>query len=305
LKLRLLFLFLGLALFAAVIAWFGAGEVLSAFSHAGWGLIPVIFLHVLPFAIDTAAWISVYGASERPSAWMLFLIRWTGESVNNLLPVAQVGGDVLRARLAARPPGSELPAAGATVAVDVTAGLISQILMGVGGLAFLIARDRSVVELAFGLALFAAGIVGFWYAQRRGMFGMAARLIGGLESADRLDLEIRSLYRRPRALVLSTVIRVIGRVAAGVETYAGLWLLGADVTLLDAVILQSLVSLVRSAAFVIPGGLGAQEGGMVLVGDMLGIAPQLALALALIRRVREVVLGVPGLLVWPLLEKRR
>ena len=61
---------------------------------------------------------------------------------------------------------------------------------------------------------------------------------------------------------------------------------------------------IRTGAFAIPGGLGVQEGGSVLVGAVLGIPAPVALALALARRVREFLLGVPGLLAWqaPTLE---
>ena len=59
---------------------------------------------------------------------------------------------------------------------------------------------------------------------------------------------------------------------------------------------------IRSAAFLVPGALGVQEGGYVIVGGWLGISPADCMALALIRRMRELAFGVPGVISWQWLE---
>jgi hypothetical protein len=64
--------------------------------------------------------------------------------------------------------------------------------------------------------------------------------------------------------------------------------------------MEAVTEAVRSAAFVVPGALGVQEGGYLVVGAWLGLGPDVALAVSLVKRVREVVLGVPGLLAWQL-----
>jgi uncharacterized membrane protein YbhN (UPF0104 family) len=68
------------------------------------------------------------------------------------------------------------------------------------------------------------------------------------------------------------------------------------------VILESLGQTMRSVGFMLPGGLGAQEGGIVAGGLLLGIGPDLALAIALIKRARELAYGVPGLIAWSLAD---
>ena len=65
-----------------------------------------------------------------------------------------------------------------------------------------------------------------------------------------------------------------------------------------SLILESLASGVRGAAFMVPGALGAQEGGLVLFGALLGLPADLALAVSLTKRVRELALGLPGLVAW-------
>jgi glycosyltransferase 2 family protein len=45
---------------------------------------------------------------------------------------------------------------------------------------------------------------------------------------------------------------------------------GRAVGLTEAVVIESLIQAVSSAAFFVPGGLGVQEGGFVLIGGALG-----------------------------------
>jgi len=73
----------------------------------------------------------------------------------------------------------------------------------------------------------------------------------------------------------------------------------------SALILQSTAFTIRAAAFAVPGALGVQEGGYIFVGSLLGIPGDSAFALSLIARLRELSLGIPGLITWQLIEGRR
>ena len=66
----------------------------------------------------------------------------------------------------------------------------------------------------------------------------------------------------------------------------------------DAVIIEAVVQAVSSSAFIVPGALGVQEGGFLAIGSVLGLAPDLALALALMRRARDILIFLPALVVW-------
>jgi uncharacterized membrane protein YbhN (UPF0104 family) len=82
------------------------------------------------------------------------------------------------------------------------------------------------------------------------------------------------------------------------------WLLGYPVSLLEAFLIESMVQGIRAAAFLIPGALGAQEGGFLIIGTLLALPADAALALALTRRVRELAFGIPGILAWQWFEAR-
>ena len=112
------------------------------------------------------------------------------------------------------------------------------------------------------------------------------------------------LYRNPRRLWSSCGYHLVSWLLGTVETMAGLYVLGVDAGLREALIIESLGQAVRSAGFAVPGALGVQEGGYILICGLLGISPQSAIELSLLRRIREVVLGVPGLIAWQRIEAR-
>jgi uncharacterized membrane protein YbhN (UPF0104 family) len=89
------------------------------------------------------------------------------------------------------------------------------------------------------------------------------------------------------------------------EIWIALHAIGRQATLINALIFQSVILAIRSAMFPVPGALGVQEGGYVVVGNLLGIPGDAAFALSLIARVRELILGIPGLITWQLFEARR
>ena len=99
--------------------------------------------------------------------------------------------------------------------------------------------------------------------------------------------------------------RVASWTVGSVEILLALYFLGHTVGFATAFVIHALTMAIRSIAFIIPAGLAAQEGGFILVGQLLGFSGSTALALGLIRRVREILLGVPGLVVWWSLETRR
>jgi putative membrane protein len=244
-------------------------------------------------------------------------MRWISESVNALLPVAQVGGELVRARLLATRgvPGA---VAGASVVGNLTGAILSKIAFVLLAVSLLVARgggEGHVVDALLGLSLFVLLLVAFLWAQHAGMFVKLAqvleKLAGGRDwlslvgGAALLDREVVAVYRRGFAFWRSTLWHLLGWLLQVGETWLGLYFLGHTLTLTEAILIEGLVQGIRSAAFIIPGGLGVQEGALILVGQLVGVPPNTALALSLVKRVREVVVGLPGLGVLHWVETRR
>ncbi len=299
---------LGVALLAGLVVYHGAGDVAGALARAGPGLVLIALFHLIPIALDAIGWACVVPPAERPGFAAFLVGRWVCYSVNSLLPVMQVGGNVARARLLARRGMTGVRAA-ASVVVDVTTIVSSQVVFAVLGLALLavhLGPETPVVPVVAGVVFMAALVVGFYLAQRRGLFGGLTR---GLErvvrlgdwltaSAEAIDHAVRQLYGRRRGVVAATIWHVVSWIAGAGEVWLALRFLGHPVGLATALLLESLGQAVRSSAFLIPGALGVQEAGYLVLGRAVHLDPDTALALSLAQRVRDVLLGVPGLLVW-------
>ena len=301
---------LGVAVFAAVIAWQGIADVTVALRRVGWGLIAIALLHLPPMWADAMGWRSLVPSGKQLRRRTMIWARWIGESINDLLPVLQMGGNVVKAWLLVDR-GVEVGPAGASVVVDVTLVVLTQILFTLFGLGLLVpslGRGRPLLVIIMGVGIMSILLGGFYAAQRRGFFGllvrMSRRTLGEgewdsvLAGASTMDTEILRLYRQRRSLMASGGWHMLAWFVGVGEVWFALRLLGHPVDVWTAVLFESLGQAIRTGAFAVPGALGIQEGGYVLVGGALGVEPGVALGLSLARRVREVLLGLPGLASW-------
>ena len=300
----------GLALFTAVIAWQGIGDVSEALGRAGWGIVVIALFHLPPMWADAVGWRRLIPEDLRPPRLTMLRARWIGESINDLLPVLQMGGNVVKAWLLADR-GVPVGRAGASVVIDVTLVVLSQILFtlfGLGLAAPTIGGGRPLLIVIVGTGIMAILLGGFYFVQRRGFFGLAVliskRVLGWPEqtslsdAAATMDAEVKRLYCDRPALIVSGFWHMTAWILGVGEVWFALRLLGHPVDIGTALLFESLGQAIRTGAFAVPGGLGIQEGGYVLVGAALGIEPAVALALSLARRVRELLIGMPGIAVW-------
>jgi len=307
----LLLLSIGTALFIALLAWQGFGAVTTALATAGWGLALLAVVHVVPLGFDAAA-IGVLFGRRGPRAQRDALVaRWISESVNSLLPAGQIGGPVAMVRQLSQR-GMRMRDAAAAITVSTTLQAVAQILFALSGILLFCAHaaDGAPRNLGIGAAIattvLSSIIAAFYVAQRRGMFGrmlrMASKLFGkrdwsGLASrADSIDVAVKALYRERRKAAVSFMCSLVGWFVGTVEVWLALRFLGHPVGWIDALLLESVGQAIRGAAFAIPGSLGVQEGGYLLLAPLVGLPPEAALALSLAKRAREILLGVPGLL---------
>ena len=305
---------IGIGLIAALILQQDSAELRGALSVAGWWL-PVLFVsYAGTVLLDGLGWRAVIIHGEAVGLAGLMVRRWIGMSVNALLPVAQLGGEIVRARLL-RQLGPNGPAAATSVIVDLTVGLATQIVFALLGLvlvASVLGFDTGLAKLGLGLAVFAALVAVFTIVQRRGLITDLAQRLGrwvkgaawqqALSNAEELDRRIISLYRQRSRLLLCGCWRLLGWLWPSLEFWLLFSLLGHPIAITEAIMLEAIAQIVRSAGFGIPGGLGVQEGGVMLAAAWLGMPSELALAAMLTRRVREFTCGLAGLFVWLALE---
>ncbi|HET9715845.1 MAG TPA: lysylphosphatidylglycerol synthase domain-containing protein [Pseudolabrys sp.] len=305
--------FFGLALVAYLIIDSGTGEVASAMLVVGWGLFPITAFHIIPLFFSSLSWRELLPPSDRPGILSLAWMRWIRESINSLLPVASIGGDIAGARLAHLHgvPGTQ---AAASMIVDTTVGAVTQLIFVLSGVALLGLwwtenfSFNVLSGLLAGIAALVAGIAFFIFFQHKNMFARFVRLMRRLlpqnllsdfeRNASEIDDAIMLSYRSGAAFWRAIALRLIGWAAGAGEIWLVMYFLGQPFSVVEAFILESLSSGVRAAAFAVPAALGVQEGGLVLFGSLFGIPPEMALAISLSKRVRELLLGLPGLLAW-------
>ena len=308
---------LGLTLVITLVIYHGVGDIVRAIAIAGWGVLAVSMYSFFILVADTVAWRCLIPETTRPSLFTLLWTRWICGSINNLLPVIQIGGDFVRGRLIALR-GVNGAVAGASVVVDITAAVLSQIIFSFIGLLFLVYHDgfgRTTVAAILGILVFTSLIIGFYAAQHFGLFRSLVHiferlvkgeswknLVGGAKS---LDNAIKATYERRNDFFSACGWRFAGWAIGTGEVWLALAFLGHPVTLVEALILESLGQAVRSSAFMIPGAYGVQEGGFMLLGLTMGLSQETGLTLSLVKRVREVVVGLPALVVWQFVEQQQ
>ncbi|SDD20179.1 lysylphosphatidylglycerol synthase domain-containing protein [Belnapia rosea] len=297
-------LLVGTAVLAALLAANDLAEILRLLAGMSWGILAVVALRLPQILASAFGWAPLIEDAARPPWPVLFRLRWIRDAVNALLPVAQVGGDVVRAQLLVRR-GVRGVTATASVAVDLAAEMAAQVAFSAIGLTVLwYVPHRGPVGWAVAACAVLGAMAGsFLAAQRWGLFRLVERLLPrlarqGQAAATGLHEAVVRLYGAPRRLWISGAAHLASWLFGVLETWAALRLLGIEAGLAEAVVIESLGQLARSLGFMVPGAIGVQEGGFVLACGLFGIPPEQALAFALIRRIRDILLGLPGIIAW-------
>jgi putative membrane protein len=311
--------FFGFLLVVYLIIASGAAQVARAMLMIGWWLLPITLYHLVPLSLSAMSWRELLPISNRPGVFNIIWIRWIRESINSLLPVASIGGDFASVRLAHLQgvPGTQ---AAASMVVDTTIGAVTQLIFVITGVGVLLMRpsQRSALVVA-GSVLLSVGVLvvaitAFVVVQHRGLFVGSSKLAHRLlpkrwlsafaTSASAIDDTVVAAYRSRWSILRATSLRLVGWAAGAGEIWLVMQSLKQPVGVVDAFVLESLGAGVRAAAFMVPGALGALEASFVLFGALFGLPAETALAMSLSKRVRELVLGLPGLFVWHWVEVR-
>ena len=312
--LRLGLLLCGLGILAGLIWQADPGLVWTQLRGLGPGAALFLLPSLGTYTLDALAWRLCFRTDPNVSWRRLFLIRMAGESLNNTLPSAYLGGEPLKVYLLQRA-GVAGPEALASVIVGKTALIVSQalfVLAGVGCAAWAAwgawwawgaeAHEALPALIAGGAAtaLLFALCMGIAYAGQRYGLGRALRPLSartGLgagfvarqaSALERLDQSLGDYYREDaRAFWLATALFLGGWSCEVLEIIAFCQLSGLPQTVAVLVALGALATVVKAAGFFLPGSVGAQEGGNVLLFLAFGLSAADALVYSILRRARE------------------
>lgn len=304
-------LVLGLLMFGGLVYGVGPGAILDVLEHLGW-LTPLVALpYFTSYVMDCIGWWWIlrpeFGASRGnprrpPRLLQLFGMRAAGEAINAVTPTAYLGGEPLKAWLLQRYNIPLAPAL-ASALVSKTALLLTQ-----GGYVFLgllvsLHRWRPTASLSLAAAVgLLLGILAFRLmigTQRRGLFRFLLVLMRRWSRREALfasvepDLHalddcLQEFYAtRAWDFSMCCAFHFLGWVVGSFEVYVALWLLGHPIEFPRAFAIDALSSVAKAAAIIVPGSLGVQEGGQVLIFVAFGLTAPLALTFGLLRRGRE------------------
>ena len=292
--------------------------MLRTWELAGWTLLWLIPYRTLFFLLYAIGWLCLlrpYDPARRAGLGYLLWVTTVREAIDRLLPVASVGGSVVGVRLVCWRGLAVVPVS-ASVIVEILLTLIVSYLFAAVGLLLLIAVGatgqeyrRLLLALLVTLPVPVATVLLLRYGS---VFERLQRFLSPLvgestrpERAASLDHELRTCLRRGRTLLVASSLQFLALISGSFEIWFALRLFGHPVSANAALILESMTQAVRHLAFVIPAGLGVQEAGLVLFGHALGVSGELALAVSMVKRLREVLCGLPPLISWHWLETRR
>lgn len=303
----------GIAVTAALVAYFGAGAVVHALLTIGLGGFAIVCaIHIVLIGVMGLAWRALLPGVRW---WVPLWGRLMRDSGSEALPLSQVGGYVLGARAVALFGVSATDATASTI-VDVTLEFIAQVAYTAIGLELLLElRPDSTVVMPVAIALAVATLLAaaFLGMQRYAipiMDRLARRLGKGwvertVAGAAALDEALAETYRHRGRLAWSCLLHLFSWVASAAEAWVVFSLAGTPLPFSAVLVIESLLYATRSAAFLVPGSVGVQEGAYIVFGAAFGLGPETALALSLLKRARDLVIGLPAIGVWQVVEGGR
>jgi len=303
----------GIAAMTALVVVFGAGAVTRSLVAVGWrGFAAICLIQLALLATIGIAW---RGLVVGFPAWAFVWARVVRDAGAEVLPLSPVGGSVLGAR-AVTLAGVPAATAAASTIVDLTLEFCAKLAYTALGLAWLLRlRPGSpvAVPLAIGLVAASLAAAAFVRFQRRGAqpVDRLAALLGrgwaGRTAAGAVALRtaLAAIYRRKASLCLGFLLHFGCWIAAASQAWLALRLAGRGLPFGQVLVIESLLYAVRTIAFAIPSAFGVQEGAYIAIGTAFGLTPEMALALSLLKRSRDLVIGLPTLASWQLVESGR
>ncbi|HEY1173241.1 MAG TPA: flippase-like domain-containing protein [Verrucomicrobiae bacterium] len=310
---KTLALILGLAFLGWYLSKTDLNAVWTSLKTLGW-LAPIALVpYFIVYIFDCYGWRFTFPKELKVPFWTLFRVRWTGEAMNNIVPSAYVGGEALKIYLLKKH-GVTGNAATSSAVVSKTAQTVAQVLfITLAAIAFMyVGGDNPGLRAGMMVVLIGGVLVvaGLLWVQRRGIFSTALLITNTLglklavieknrEKIQAVDGTITTFYRehRPR-FYASTTSYLGGWLMDTMEIYLVAHLLGMPITIPQAIAVEAFTSVAKMLGMWVPGSIGVQESGIIMLGKMAGLPETLCIAYALLRRAREVIFVLIGWLLF-------
>ena len=308
----IIFLFLGIFLFKWVYDFFGGTEALDLINKKKNKLYLLVLAHIPTLYFDSLTWFVLLKKRSLSFFWS-FIITWISQTSGKFFPTGSVTGEFVRIYLAINK-GLSSHEASSTVFADLILAAFSLFIIGSFSFFLVVFKDSTLIDsgynhyIYFSLILILCGCVFFYFFIKRRFlryFIRRARSIFNIKLNKKkilffIKLDVSLYYLTKKKVVVSKALffRLIGWLAGAFEIYVFLLIIDVNASFADVIIIESFSGIIRAIAFFIPAGIGVQELAFVAIGSYMGLSPSVSFAIAIGRRVREFLVGVPAIIAW-------
>lgn len=315
---RFLFFFiLGLLLIKWVYKFFAGPESIELIFNNKYKLFLIFFAHIPSLYFDSLAWVMLMGRNKL-SLYSAFLITWISQTSSKFIPTGNITGEVVRFYLAKKT-GQNFSEASSSVLMDLFIATFSLLIVGLLTFVFIIIKKIEyqfsiyILYLISAITLILMGCLIFFFIIRKRMISKLIAFMPKINfiskrnifSILKLDLALFKLSFKKKKLIQAMIYRLLGWIGGAFEIYVFLWIIGVDAKLIDVVLMESVTAIIRSVAFFIPAGLGVQEFAFVMVGEFIGYSGVVSFSIAMGRRLREIMVGIPAIFAWFIILKKK
>ncbi len=314
-----LFFLVGIFLIYWVYDFFAGPESLKLIVKNKDKLFFLILAHIPTLYFTSASWFILLNSNKLSMIWA-YLITWISQASGKFLPTGIVSGEFVRIYLSVKK-GIKTSEASSTVFADLAVATFSLFLMAVFSFVYLFFDDKNFIGEEYIsyfywslLLIFFSCLLFILLVRKRFIrfllrkifqvfrFSLRRKLVLTLL---KIDFFLYKLSFKKLKVAFATLVRLLAWVCGAFEIFIFLWIIDVQANFLDLIILESFTGIVRALVFFIPAGLGIQELAFVIVGDYLGFSGPISFSVAIGRRIREVLVGVPAIISWYFLFNKK
>ena len=310
-KFKFLYLLFGIGLIIFIFKQVDFNSFLDELNKLRFSFIVVLFIYFIGFIFDSYSWkLCIENLAKTKLKFLqVFKIRMIGEAFNYIL--FQVGGEPVKAFLLKNNCGIKYKSSIGSLILAKTIILFALIIFCFVGLISIFYTKKFGVNFEkaslIGFSLFTSLIILFFVVQRYKLLSkihtlfknkLSNKINNFFKILKETENKISVFYKKTKINFFKILfLNIFNWFIGALELYVIFILLDQKITFFEAVAIETLVQLVRAMLFFIPSNLGTQEGVFVLAVNVIKDSTPLGLAVAIIRRLREVAWISIGLII--------
>lgn len=312
------FFIIGLIILGYMIYKIGAATIWENIVKTGWWFVPVIGSWLVIYSLNALALREIIYEKNLPATKIPFLrvlkVTISGYAINYITPVAPLGGEPYRIMEFKDRLG--ITKATSSVLLYTIMHMFSHIVFWLVSIGLILFAFDLTTQLLVGCGItflvFTLLILWVIRMYRKGLTLTTFRTLARLpflqkkvnnfidknhKNLEEIDRDILELFSERRGTFYSSLLyEFLARVVGCFEIYFVAVAIGANISVIDSLIVSSGSSLFANMLFFSPMQLATREGGFVLAVQSLGLAAGVGIFISLVTRIRELVWILIGLL---------